>query len=50
MCAEFEYDVFLGHSAKDKATVRWLAERLRHDGLSVWPLLPKRHGIGGSDR
>ena len=26
---EFQYDVFLSHSAKDKAVVRPLAERLR---------------------
>ena len=29
MGQEFEYDVFLSHSAKDKAVVRPLAERLR---------------------
>ena len=33
---EFQYDVFLSHSAKDKAVVRPLAERLRQDGLKVW--------------
>ena len=33
---EFPYDVFLSHSAKDKAVVRPLAERLRRDGLKVW--------------
>ena len=33
---EFAYDVFLSHSAKDKAVVRPLAERLRQDGLKVW--------------
>ena len=33
---EFPYDVFLSHSAKDKAVVRLLAERLRQDGLKVW--------------
>ncbi len=32
----FEFDVFLSHSAKDKATVRPIAERLRKDGLRVW--------------
>ena len=36
MGQEFEYDVFLSHSAKDKAAVRPLAERLRKDGLKVW--------------
>ena len=30
---EFPYDVFLSHSAKDKAVVRPLAERLRTDRL-----------------
>jgi hypothetical protein len=30
------YAVFLSHSAKDKAVVRPLAERLRQDGLKVW--------------
>ena len=29
---EFPFDVFLSHSAKDKAVVRPLAERLRADG------------------
>ena len=33
---DFPYDVFLSHSAKDKAVVRPLAERLRQDGLKVW--------------
>ena len=33
---EFQFDVFLSHSAKDKAVVRPLAERLRQDGLKVW--------------
>ena len=33
---EFDYDVFLSHSAKDKTVVRPLAERLRQDGLRVW--------------
>ena len=33
---EFAYDVFFSHSAKDKAVVRPLAERLRRDGLKVW--------------
>jgi hypothetical protein len=32
----FTHDVFLSHSAKDKAVVRPLAERLRKDGLKVW--------------
>ncbi len=33
---EFAYDLFLSHSAKDKAVVRAIAERLRADGLRVW--------------
>ena len=36
MSEPFQYDVFLSHSAKDKAVVRPLAERLRKDGLKVW--------------
>ena len=36
MADNFHYDVFLSHSAKDKAVVRPLAERLRQDGLKVW--------------
>ena len=33
MADAFEYDLFLNHSAKDKAVVRPPAERLRKDGL-----------------
>ena len=33
---EFPCDVFLSHSAQDKAVVRPLAERLRADGVQVW--------------
>jgi hypothetical protein len=33
---EFTYDVFLSHSAKDKAVARPLAGRLREAGLRVW--------------
>ena len=36
MADDFNYDVFLSHSAKDKAVVRDVAERLRGDGLRVW--------------
>ncbi|HWB04842.1 MAG TPA: toll/interleukin-1 receptor domain-containing protein [Verrucomicrobiales bacterium] len=36
MSETFTHDVFLSHSAKDKAVVRPLAERLRKDGLKVW--------------
>ena len=34
MPVDFQYDVFLSHSSKDKAVVRPLAERLRADGPS----------------
>ncbi|MEK7677388.1 MAG: toll/interleukin-1 receptor domain-containing protein, partial [Verrucomicrobiota bacterium] len=36
MPEHFPFDVFLSHSAKDKAVVRAVAERLRQDGLKVW--------------
>ena len=36
MLAELPYHAFLSHSAKDKAMVRDVAERLRKDGLRVW--------------
>ena len=36
MGEDFNYDVFLSHSAKDKPIVRAVAERLRADGLRVW--------------
>jgi hypothetical protein len=36
MPEEFRCDVLLSRSAKDKAVVRPLAERLRQDGLKVW--------------
>ncbi|MBI1765307.1 MAG: SUMF1/EgtB/PvdO family nonheme iron enzyme [Acidobacteria bacterium] len=36
MADQFNYDVFLSHSSKDKPLVRPLAERLRADGLRVW--------------
>ena len=54
----FEYDVFLSHSAKDKAVVRDVAERLRKDGVKVWfdewvlnpgnSIPPKTKGKGNS--
>ena len=50
---DFQYDVFLSHSAKDKAVVRPLAERLRKDGLKAWfdeweikPEVPLAHPMG----
>ncbi len=36
MSLDFQYDVFLSHSTKEKAVVRDVAERLRNDGLKVW--------------
>ncbi|NOT08024.1 MAG: TIR domain-containing protein [Gemmatimonadales bacterium] len=36
MSEQVPFDVFLSHSAKDKAVVRPLAERLRKDGVKVW--------------
>lgn len=33
---DFTHDVFLSHSAKDKAIVRTVAERLKANGLRVW--------------
>ena len=46
----FPYDVFLSHSAKDKAVVRPLAERLRNDRLGLQPLAfslqPCAHAFG----
>ena len=42
---EFPYDVFLSHSAKDKAVVRPLAERLRADGVGQPPVRRLRQSI-----
>ncbi|MDP2945829.1 MAG: TIR domain-containing protein, partial [bacterium] len=36
MTQDFEYDVFLSHSSKDRAAARELAQRLKGDGLRVW--------------
>src|SRR5437764_471438 len=36
MADDFQYDVFLSHSSKDKPVVRAVAERLRGDDLRVW--------------
>lgn len=36
MSETFSHDVFLSHSARDKAAVRDLARRLKDDGLRVW--------------
>ncbi|MBI4659490.1 MAG: toll/interleukin-1 receptor domain-containing protein [Verrucomicrobia bacterium] len=47
------YGVCFSHSAKNKAVVRPLAERLRNDGLKVWfdewvlkPRIPLAHRMG----
>ncbi len=37
MTDEFRYDVFLSHSRRDRERMREIAERLRADGLRVWP-------------
>lgn len=37
MAETFKYDVFISHSSHDKPAARELAERLRKDGLRVWP-------------
>jgi WD40 repeat protein/GTPase SAR1 family protein len=36
MSDDFQYDVFLSHSSKDKPVVRAIAKRLKRDGLRVW--------------
>ena len=36
MADQFQFDVFLSHSAKDKAVVRDVAARLQRDGVRVW--------------
>ena len=36
MADDFQYDVFLSHSPKDKAVDIEVAERLRTDDLMVW--------------
>ncbi len=36
MADEFQHDVFLSHSSKDKPVVRGIAERLREAGLRLW--------------
>jgi hypothetical protein len=36
MAEEFQFDVFLSHSAKDNAVVRDVAARLQQDGVRVW--------------
>src|ERR1035438_588194 len=46
---QFQYDVFLSQSAKDKAVVHPLTELLRKDGLMVWPVPPERVREGEFD-
>jgi hypothetical protein len=36
MAKDFQYNVFLSHSSKDKTVVRELAARLQRDGARVW--------------
>ena len=36
MSSEFQFDIFLSHSSKDKAVAQDIAERLRSGGLRVW--------------
>jgi hypothetical protein len=36
MADEFQFDVFLSHTAQDKTVVRELAARLQRDGVCVW--------------
>jgi len=33
---QFDYDVFISHSSRDREVVHELAGRLRGDGLRVW--------------
>ena len=47
---QFEYDVFLSHANADKAAVRELAERLKGDGLRVWPIKMTASGGAGLAR
>ena len=47
---DFQYDVFLSHASADKAAVRELAERLKGDGLRVWPRRMTASGRAGSAR
>lgn len=36
MAKDFQFDVLLSHSSKDKSIIRPRVERLRKDGLQVW--------------
>jgi hypothetical protein len=46
MADAFQYDVSLNHSAKDKAVVRPLAERLRKDGLKLAKFVIRHSSFG----
>jgi hypothetical protein len=49
---DFPFDAFLSQSAKDKAMVRPVAEKLRKDGLKVWfdeRVLKPGHNIPAKD-
>jgi hypothetical protein len=53
MANEFQFDVFLSHSAKDKAVVRDVAARLQQDGVRVWldeEQIPSPAGAGEGGR
>jgi len=47
---QFKYDAFLSHSAKDKEVVRDIANRLKSDGVRVWPgnVTGEWEGVSGS--
>ena len=47
MPTDVQYDVVLCHSSKDQAVVRPLTERLRADGLTVWPVPPRHRSARG---
>jgi hypothetical protein len=49
MSTDYIFSFFLSHSPRDKAVVRPLAERLRADGLKVWPCPPSPLGERGFD-
>lgn len=46
---QFQFDIFLSHSSKDKPVVRELAARLKRDGVRVWldeEHIPLLAGVG----
>jgi len=44
---QYQHDLWLGHSAKDKAVVRLLPEPLQYGRLRVRLVPPKLPGLGG---